>query len=52
MTVPALDEGFSGHCSRLRDAHQLEDGRSHVGELSVLHFFYACIDYDELYGVQ
>ena len=39
-----LYERLAGHCCRLLYAHQLEDGRSHVCELSVLHFLYIVVN--------
>jgi len=49
-----LDQRLAGHGCRLLDAHQLEDGRSDVSELSVLHFLYlvTCIHDDERNIVQ
>ena len=44
-----LYERLAGHCCRLPDAHQLEDCRSHVSELTVLHLLnlVAGVHYDK-----
>ena len=49
-----LDKCLTGHSCRLLDAHQLEDGRSNVCELSVLDFLHlvTCVHNDERYVVE
>lgn len=49
---PDLDQRLSCHGLRLRDSHELEDGRCYIRELSVLHVVYSCVDDDELHRVE
>ena len=49
-----LYECLAGHGSRLLDTHELEDCRSNVSKLTVLHFLHsvASINHDERYIVE
>ena len=49
LFISQLYECLAGHCSWLLDAHELEDCRSHVSELSVLDLLnlVTSVHYDE-----